>query len=145
MPNCNKRGVILFIVIGVIMVVAMLSIVILRIISNQSRLTHHQLSRIQAQYAAKAGVLYALDKLRRNDDLSWTNTTPLVPVVKRMCRQSTCPDGNSADIIEPSPDGLPASIQQVDITVYDLAAPPPNQGISGTRKVSAKVTYIYTP
>ncbi len=141
MPNCNKKGVILFIVIGVIMVVAMLSIVILRIISNQSRLTHHQLSRIQAQYAAKAGVLYALDKLRRNDDPSWTNIIPpAISVVKRMCRQSTCPDGNSADIIESGPNGLPSSIQQVDITVYDLGT-----GVSDTRKVSAKATYTYTP
>ncbi len=138
MPNCNKKGVILFIVIGVIMVVAMLSIVILRIISNQSRLTHHQLSRIQAQYAAKAGVLYALDKLRRNDDASWTNIIPpAVYVIKRMCKQSTCPDGNSADIIETS---LSPSIQQVDINVYDIGT-----GLSGTRKVSAKATYTYTP
>lgn len=142
MPNYNKKGVILFIVIGVIMVVAMLSIVILRIISNQSRLTHHQLSRIQGQYAAKAGVLYALDKLRRNDDLSWTNTTPLVPVVKRMCKQVMAPDCNSPAIIEKD---LPPSINYVDIYVYDPAAPPPNQGISGTRKVSAKATYTYTP
>lgn len=142
MPNCNKKGVILFIVIGVIMVVAMLSIVILRIISNQSRLTHHQLSRIQSQYAAKAGVLYALDKLRKNDP-SWTSITPpAVSVVKRMCRQVSSPDCNSPDIIEPS---LPNSIQYVEITVYDPAAPYPNQGISGTRKVSAKAVYTYTP
>jgi Tfp pilus assembly protein PilX len=128
MPNCNKKGVILFIVIGVIMVVAMLSIVILRTISNQSRLTHHQLSRIQAQYAAKAGVLYALDKLRRNDDASWTVSGP-----HTMCRSSSC------DINESS---LPTSIQQVDINVYNPETTGP---LAGTRKVTAKATYTYSP
>ncbi|MDD5476599.1 MAG: hypothetical protein PHG87_00085 [Candidatus Omnitrophica bacterium] len=127
MPNCNKKGVILFIVIGVIMVVAMLTIVILRIISNQSRLTHHQLSRIQGQYAAKAGVLYALDKLRRNDDALWPASGQYV---KTLCK-------SGCDINLPN---LPNSIQRVDITVYDLGTGP-----SGTRKISAKADYTYTP
>jgi len=118
---------ILFIVIGVIMVVAMLAIVILRIISNQSRLIYHQSGRIQGQYAAKAGVLYALDKLRRNDDPAWPASGQYM---KTMCR-SAC------DINIPN---LPNSIQRVDITVYDVGT-----GISGTRKVSAKADYTPTP
>ncbi len=133
MPNYNKKGVILFIVIGVIMVVAMLSIVILRIISNQSRLTHHQLSRIQGQYAAKAGVLYALEKLRRND-AAW-----LVSGTKRMCKQVGVPDCNTPDIIESN---LPSTIQYVDIIVYDPETTGP---LTGTRKVSAKASYTYMP
>lgn len=64
MPNRNKRGMILPIVIWVILAVVVLSAVILRIVSNQTRLTHHQVSRIQAQYAAKAGMVYALEMLR---------------------------------------------------------------------------------
>lgn len=124
------------------MVVSVLATVILRIISNQSRLTHHRVSRIQSQYAAKAAVIYALDKLRRNDDPSWSDTAPLVPVVKRMCRQVAGPDCSVPDVIEAS---LPPSIQYVDITIYDPAAPAPNQGISGTRKVSVKAYYTYTP
>lgn len=143
MPNLNKKGVILFIVIGIIMVVSVLATVMLRIISSQSRLTHHQVSRIQAQYAAKAGVLYALDKLRRGDDLSWSATIPAVPVVKRMCKQVAAPDCNAAGVIIES--NLPNSIKYIDIYVYDPLAPAPNQGISGTRKVSAKADYTYTP
>jgi len=145
----SEEGVILFIVIGIIMVVSVLAIVMLRIISNQSRLTHHQVSRIQAQYAAKAGIIYALDKLRRNDDSSWSDTLPGTPVVKRMCRVVAEPDCSAPDITEPN---LPDSVQYVDITIYDLAAyddaldpPTQNQGISGTRKISAKTTYTYTP
>jgi Tfp pilus assembly protein PilX len=123
MPN-NTKGQLLFIVIGTIMVVAALSTVILRIMLSQSRLIHHQVSRIQAQYAAKAGIIYALDKLRRNDDVGWPTSGQYV---KTMC-QSGC------DINEPS---LLNSIR-VNITVYDLGT-----GVSGTRKVSARA--VYTP
>ena len=127
MPNRDKEGVILFIVIGVILVVVILSTVVLRIVSSQSRLTHHQASRIQAQYAAKAGVIYALDKLRRNDDAGWPASGEYV---KTMCKVG-------CDINEVQ---LPNSIQRVDITVYNLGT-----GLSGTRKVSATAIYTYTP
>ncbi|MCX5669027.1 MAG: hypothetical protein NTX89_02770 [Candidatus Omnitrophica bacterium] len=126
MPKRDIKGMILLIVIGVIIVVVILSTAILRIIANQLRLTHHQVSRIQAQYAAKAGVVYALERLRRNE-VGWTGSGKYV---KTMCK-------SGCDINEIS---LPDSIQQVDITVYDRAT-----GISGARKVSAKATYTYTP
>ncbi len=107
------------------MVVSVLATVMLRIISNQARLTHHQVSRIQSQYAAKAAIVYTLDKLRRNDDASW----PAVgQFTKRMCR-------SGCDINE---GGLPSSIQRVDITVYA-----PGSGISNTRRISAKAIYTY--
>lgn len=134
MPNCNKKGVILFIVIGVIMVVAMLSIVILRIIANQSRLTHHQLSRIQAQYAAKAGALYALDKLRLRlpaDAVCWPPAGPF-PYTRYMKSS-----GSGCDIIESN---LPLSVSQVEITVDA-----PGTGPSNTQKVSARAIYTYSP
>ena len=131
-PNRNKKGVILFIVLGVIIVSTLLAAVILKTISNQSRLTHHQVSRIQAQYAAKAGVLLALDKLRIGD-VAW----PATGTTKRMCKQVIGPDCSTPDILEPN---LPNSIQYVEITVGAL-----NSGISETQKVSAKAVYTYTP
>lgn len=92
MPK-HKKGVILFIVLGVLMVVIVLTTVILRIISSQSRLSYHQLSRIQAQYAAKAGMVYALEKLRTND---WTYS----PV-------NSCPDPGGCVVTDPD---FPSSI-----------------------------------
>jgi hypothetical protein len=130
MFNSNKKGVLLFIVLGTIIVVAALSTVILRIILSQSRLTHHQVSRIQSQYAAKAGLNYALDKLRRNDDANWPATGEYVRIMRRS--GASVPDFN-----EPN---LPGSIDRVEITVYA-----PGSGISGTRKISAKAIYTYTP
>lgn len=126
-----KKGVILFIVLGVLMVVVVLTTVILRIISSQSRLSYHQLSRIQAHYAAKAGVVYALEKLRLNNDANWL---PTGEYTHTMYKSGAA---NPGDFNEPD---LPNSIQRVDITVYA-----PGLGVSGTRKVSATAVYTYLP
>ena len=131
MPNRDKKGMILFIVIGIFLVVGILSTVTLRVVTSHSRLTHHQVSRIQALYAAKAGVIYALDKLRRNDDPTCWDPSPALPYTRYIKRS-----GSGCDIIEPN---LPSSVSQVDITVWG-----PNSGVSGTQKLIAKATYTYT-
>jgi len=67
------------VVLGTLVIAAILAYVLMSIISNQSRFTYHQTSRIQAYYAAQAGMNYALERLRTN---AWTagsnctNTTP---------------------------------------------------------------------
>jgi Tfp pilus assembly protein PilX len=130
MPKRNRRGIILFIVIMVVMVVAILSTIILRVVTNHSTLTHHQVSRIQAEYAAKAGVIYALDTLRRNDAAAaacWAGGG----MIMRKAGLAACV------VLEPN---LPSSVTQVNITVGA-----PGSGISGTRRVSARATYTYTP
>jgi len=135
--NYAKKGAILFIAIGMIMVVSILVIVILRIISNQARLTHHQVSRIQAQYAAKAGINYALEKLRRNDDPNWP-TDKNGRYTRYMCRSaSSGPNCGNPNFVFIEPD-LPNSIQEVDITVYQS---PASASKNGPRKVSAKAIY----
>jgi len=60
-------------VLGTIIIVAILITVILSIISSQSRITQHQVSRIQAYYAAQAGMNYALEMLRTG---LWTFNPP---------------------------------------------------------------------
>jgi hypothetical protein len=59
-----RKGVALLLVLGTLMVVLVLAGIILGIVSSQSRLTHHQVSRIQAYYAALAGMNLALENLR---------------------------------------------------------------------------------
>ena len=76
MLSKNRRGILLFIVLATIIIVTTLSITILRIVLSQRRLTHHQVTRVQAQYVAKAGMVYALEMLRTG---VWTyspNTCP---------------------------------------------------------------------
>jgi Tfp pilus assembly protein PilX len=60
----SKKGVLLFIVLMTIMIVIILGNIILSIMLSQGRLTTHQLSRIQAHYAAMAGITYAYEMLR---------------------------------------------------------------------------------
>jgi len=73
MPKLNNNGVALFLVLGTMLIVIVLAGIILSIISSQSRLTHHQVSRIQAYYAAQSGMVYAFDQLRRGTP-GWSAT-----------------------------------------------------------------------
>lgn len=60
----RNKGVALFLVLGVVLMVVLLTNIFLGIILSHSRLSHHQISRIQAYYAAWAGVNYAREMLR---------------------------------------------------------------------------------
>lgn len=104
--NLNKKGVVLFMVLGTLLVVIILANVVLAIISSQSRLTHHQVSRIQAYYAAQAGMNLALENLRTG---TWTfsptnscpDTTPCIvtdsdfPVSVQSVNVIFCPSGST--------------------------------------------------
>ncbi len=65
----KEKAIALFIVLATILVIIALANAILTIILSQSRLTHHQVSRIQAYYAAMAGINFALEQLRTG---AWT-------------------------------------------------------------------------
>ena len=136
MLNSNRRGVILFIVLGTIIIVVTLSTIILRIALNQSRLTHHQVSRIQAQYVAKAGIVYALEMLR-------TNTWAYSPI-------NSCPDPTGCVITDPS---FPASVVSrqfrvifcpsgsVCQSVPDACTPPTGYNFC----INSTAVFTYTP
>lgn len=114
-----------------------LTTVILRTISNQSRLTHHQVTRIQAQYAAKAGMILAFDKLRKG---IWSQHATEIKYYciegKNGLTDLTCTDGTLTD--NDPLKGLPYSVQ---IAIY-----PKNQpGINDTAKIEVKTGYTYTP
>ena len=139
MLNRDKKGIVLFIVIGIIMVVVVLSIVILRMIANQSRLTNHQVTRIQAQYAAKAGMVYALEMLRTG---AWVySVSPPV---------NTCPNPGGCVVVDPD---FTSSIlnRQFRVifcpsgTICSLAAnyctPPAGYGFC----INSSVDFTYTP
>jgi len=63
-PKIKQKGIVLVLVLATILIVVLLGIAVLNIISSQSRLTHHQLSRIQAYYANRAAINYAIERLR---------------------------------------------------------------------------------
>ena len=61
----KKSGIILFIALMTLLIVVLLANVVLSLMSSQSRITQHQIGRIQAFYAAQAGMVYALEMLRK--------------------------------------------------------------------------------
>ena len=124
----KKKGVVLLVVLGMLLVVVSLVTVILSLILSHARLTHHQTSRIQAYYAAMAGINYGLEKLRLGNDPNWPATTTYT---RYLCRSGCSGPGDDNDW------DIPSSIQQVVITV--------GTPISGTRPISAKAIYTYTP
>jgi len=132
MPN-SSRGVILFIVLTIIIVVIILATVVLRIIANQARLTHHQVSRIQAYYADKAGMNLAFDKLRTGTGSpAWIQPASGINyycINGKVDSAVTCLDTVTDTAIA----------YNVQIAVYPL-----NSGISNTTKIDVKSAYTYT-
>lgn len=62
--NGKNKGIMLFIVLGVLLIVTVLASVVLNLILSNYRLTHHQTNRIRAYYATMGGINYALEMLR---------------------------------------------------------------------------------
>jgi hypothetical protein len=130
----NKGGVALLIVLGTLLIVTSLATVILSLILSHRRLTYHQTSRIQAYYAAQAGMNYALEMLRTG---GYTLTTS--------CATTSCcisPCTRSFD----DGDFRPASIvdNSVSITIIPYGSSGCTASPGNTACVSVKATYTYT-
>jgi Tfp pilus assembly protein PilX len=63
----GKRGMALYVVLTMLLMLSILASIILNFVSSQSSLSNHQIKRIQAYYAAQAGINYALELLRLNN------------------------------------------------------------------------------
>ena len=133
-PLRNNKGVALLIVMGTFLVVVVLANVILALISSQSRLTHHQVSRIRAFYAAKAGIVLAFEKLRLKQ---WSQNPTLDTyycINGRVNPATVC----TQTIIDN--DILPMNVE-IRITPASL-----NSGNPGnTARITATTDYTYTP
>ncbi len=90
--NSKKSGVALFFVVLTVVVVLVLAVVILTTMSNQSRLTHHQISRIQAYYASIGSINYAMDMLRVGAGSGWTTASCPGPAGCTMPADATMPN-----------------------------------------------------
>ena len=122
-----KKGIALFMVLGTLLVVTILAFIMLNIMLSHSRLTQHQVGRIQAYYAAQAGMNYALEMLRTG---AWTV-------------------GNSYAWTFDVGDFRPASIvsNSVLITIKPTGWDPAPEGVGPVMTNSAPVivTVNYTP
>lgn len=127
----NTRGVALFFVLAILFMVMMLANLVLNLINSQSRLTNHQVRRIQAYYAAQAGTNYAFEQLRLGNNTWLTNSSSSKSF--RICggnysaaNPSLCSGNN---LTEPS---FPPLINYVNITVGPLGS---------LRPINATVNY----
>jgi len=127
MSKLNNKGVALFMVLGTMLIVIVLAGIILSIISSQSRLTHHQVSRIQAYYTAQAGMVYAFERLRTG---TW-----------RAGVDCAAPTGCSLQ-----DDAFPPAIENktINITLIPFGQPGCETSPGNTDCVKIKTTYTYT-
>lgn len=130
-----KDGIILLIVLSTVLTATLLASIVLKIISSQFRLAHHQVSRTQAYYAAQAGVNYAVDKLRRGDwPLPAVNSTDNY----KICRSA----GSGCTVVDSA---FPHTIQDIKIAISDdgaaVCTPPAGSNVSTCISATAAYTY----
>lgn len=133
----NKRGIVLFIVLVTLLIVVILANIILNLMSSQSRLTHHQVGRIQAYYADYGAMNYAFDKIRRMDP-SWPKPAAGTFYTRRICRVG----GAGCTVIELD---LPPSVASVLITVSSRGVNNCNPPADVPYCIASTATYTYTP
>ena len=67
-----KKGVVLVVVIGVMIVIFTLALAALFLMTQESRVAEHKIRRTRAFFAAQAGMIFAFDALRNGADPSGT-------------------------------------------------------------------------
>lgn len=131
----NKKGVALFFVLAILLVVAILANIILNFISSQSSFTNHQVKRIQAYYAAQSGVNYAREQLRLNNAAWSTTTAPADFRTFKICGGAYSAAYPSSCIGENiTENSFPSAISYVGITIGPLNA-------TNSRTINATVNY----
>lgn len=118
----RRSGMALYLVLAVLIVTFIVAGMSLNLVLSQSRLTHHSVSRVQAYYAAKLGMNYAIEMLS-NNDTTWSSAGTYT-----ICR-SGCTH-NETD--------LPGSINDISVIVGALGS-----GLEGTRNLTVTVNYTY--
>lgn len=112
----SHKGVATLLVLLIILIGVIVANATLMIISSQFRLSHHQVNRIKAFYAAQAGINYAVERLRTK---TWATGT-----------YSIC--GSGCDVNDPD---IP---YRVDINIGASGS-----GINNTRLLTVSVNYTY--
>ena len=61
-----RKGIVLLIVLGLVLVLSLLAWIAAQFMTQQAYQNEHKIRRIQAFFAAQAGVVHAIEKLRNN-------------------------------------------------------------------------------
>ena len=135
----GNKGIVLFIVLVTLLITVILANIIIALMASQSRLTHHQVSRIQAYYADYGAMNYAFDKMRRNDPV-WPKPVLGDSYTHVLCRTAGSVPG--CDVIEPN---LPLSINSITITVSSRGVNNCNPPWDVPYCIDSRADYTYTP
>lgn len=144
--NTSQKGVILLIVLGTVVIVIIFAGVILGLMTSQSRLTLHQVSRTKAHYAAKGIMNYSLDMLRKGEAAGgWAAD----PANNRYVCHSKSAGGNCAGLGQsppyyatiPTDSDIPYNIL---VTIYPLNRTNPSSSLDGqVTQLDIKTDYTY--
>lgn len=145
MIRVGKKGIALFMVLATILIVVILSNIVLSIISSQSRLTHHEVNRIRAYYAAQAGLVYTMEKLRNG---SWPSSgafSRFYCMAHTMGGSGVCVDSGVTlnDTIPYDQMVTYNGTLKIQVEVYADGAPAANPPPTGTVCLEAKTDYTY--
>ncbi len=131
----SKKGVALFIALSTVLIVVVLANIILNIISSQSRLTHHEVSRVRAYYAAQAGINYVIDQLTKG---AW----PVTSLANRYFCINGCIDSGASSLLNYNDADIPYKVQ---VKIYPSSGASTGNPPTGTIRLDARVDYTYTP
>ncbi|MCX5705542.1 MAG: hypothetical protein NTZ92_05760 [Candidatus Omnitrophica bacterium] len=138
------------IVLATILIVVILASIIFGLVLSQSRLTHHQVSRIQAYYANQAAINFALENLRTS---VWT-TADCPPPAGCVAALAYNPATHPATqfVLDLANDFSPPNvISNVTITIIPAQSinPPPaacyRNPLDTIACITSTATYTYTP
>jgi Tfp pilus assembly protein PilX len=62
-----KKAAVLVVVLGIMLILSILALVAVNVMTQESRIAEHKIRRIQAFYAAQAGIVHTLERLRQNN------------------------------------------------------------------------------
>ncbi|MCF7869768.1 MAG: hypothetical protein K9M01_01435 [Candidatus Omnitrophica bacterium] len=68
-----KKGIVLVIVFGILIVISLLAVTAINLMRQQSKITEHKISRRRKLLAAQAGMVHALEELRKGNDPTGSN------------------------------------------------------------------------
>ncbi|MCF7874013.1 MAG: hypothetical protein K9L84_04630 [Candidatus Omnitrophica bacterium] len=68
-----KKGFVLIVIFGVLIVISLLAVAAINLMRQQSRVTEHRIKRKKGILAAQAGMIHAIEELRKNNDPSGNN------------------------------------------------------------------------
>jgi Tfp pilus assembly protein PilX len=124
----SRKGMALYLVLTILIVVVLIAGMFLNLVLSQGRLTHHQVSRTQAYFAARMGMNYAIEMLSRNDP-DWPSTGAYNRTICRLA-------ASACNKTEPD---LPLSIRSVTVRVGDVNT------TTNVRPLNVVVDYAYQP